>query len=365
MDKKERNSWAKFFLGTVIYALLFLMVTTVGLYCFWNYIARYEASRPDHAIERYISSLDKAEIQRISAEFVGRLDRNVQSEQDSFAAVEQFLNGQISYARKGKECRRNKMVYAILVGSKAVGSVTFTKEDDPKFGFAPWEVSEESYDFTGLLSAKEVTVPDTWTVYCDGAELSQDYIVESGLEYTCLDGFYEGNLQLPHMVKYALDSYLGDVTLTAKDEQGKIWKNLDSLTEDDFLNNCTDTEKAALDDFIYKFITRYITFSSNANDDVYGNMQLLLECVVKSSELEKRCQGTVDSMNYTHSKGDQLRELAVNRYVDLGNGNFMVDVTFKVDTNGNQGWVTTTNGAKVLIVSTPNKGYQVSSMLST
>lgn len=365
MDKKRKSSWARFFLSMAIYALLFLMVTAAGLYCFWNYIARYEASLPDHAIERYISSLDKAEIQRISAEFVGCLDRNVQSEQDSFAAVEQFLNGQISFARKGKECRRNKMVYTILVDGKAVGSVTFTKGEDPRFGFAPWEVSEENYDFTGLLSAKEITVPDTWRVYSDGAALSRDYIVESGMEYTFLDGFYGGSLQLPHMVKYALDSYLGDVTLTAKDEQGKLWENLDALTEDDFLNTCTDTEKAELDDFIYKFITRYITFASNANNNVYGNMQLLLECVVKGSELEKRFQGTEDSMNYTHSKGDQLRELAVNRYADLGNGNFMVDVTFKVDTNGSQGWVTTTNGAKVLIVSIPSKGYQVSSMLST
>lgn len=364
--QKNRSSAHSFALGMILYALVFAAISAVGLRFFWSFIDEYEKSRPNTAMEQYVQSLDDQHIKSLASGFVSTLDHNVQTEEESYACILSAVNGaELSYAKKSAESTEKSLVYIITMDGSKLGRVVLTQQDvDSIFSFSPWAVAEEEMDFSCLLSIKDVTVPDTWSVSCNGNVLDANYLSGDKIHYAMLEEFYDEGFSLPCMVTYHVENFVGDISLTVTNEAGETVELPEGETDQSFFtDNCTDQEKAEIKGIVDNFITNYVLFMSSANGFVWSNYSSVIQYVVPGSDLAVRLAETVEGQIYASSRGDDIVSIDLNGSMDLGGGNYYADVTYVVDTTGQKGVVQTTSNLK-LIVSQTDSGLKVAAIAS-
>lgn len=350
MAKKRKKPSHLFFLGMVIYALVFMVFLAIGLRVFWDYINDYEKSQPQHAIDDYIASFDSEHIRAISSDFVATLDHGLQSEEDSYAVIEDLFKGRLLYSCV--ESGETRMVYDIVSDGKKLGTMTLVGREIEKPG-APWTVSEwtvsdESFDFSWLLSSKEITVPSDWTVSCGGKVLGDEYITERNIKYASLEEAYEYGINLPYLVKYEIDDYIGDIPFTVVDWSGNETVMEGGVAEAALSDRCTSEERERMEDFARRFLPLYIAFMSNSNHNAYDNYARVKPYLLPGSDLDNRFLNAIAGQVYSHSYGDVLHDVVCNGVVDLGGGTFLIDLDYQVDTTGQAGTVTSSAGVYIV-----------------
>lgn len=342
----------RFVLGMLIYALVFLVVIGAGLAIFWNFIDAYEQSRPMNTVKNYVASLSESDFIAGSQNLLNQLDTNVRSESDSAAMIAESVTGDLSYAKKSGESTEDRQVYVLRSGRQVIGQFAITAGEPDKYGFRIWSVTESSFDFSHLLGeAVSVTVPADFAVSVNGNILNESYITESGLHYTALEEFYD-DYTLPVLVTYTVDSFLGSVTLDVTDRDGNPVTITEETDYNEMLPICPQDMKEPLDDFTEGFLKRYVTFTSSANDAASLNYARLQKYLIKDSDLANRLLSAIDGLQFAQSNGDEIQRIILNRNVDVGNGRFMLDVTYIVKTWGIKGAVETTNNLKLIVVDT-------------
>lgn len=362
--KKKRSSGSSFALGLILYALVFAVIGAVGLRFLWSTMEKYENSRPNKTMDEYILSFDEEHIKSISADFVATLDHNVQPEEESCARIIQAMDGKLTYAKKSAESSDNKTVYVLSLDGRKLGTVVLTKQDDPSFGFSPWVVSEEELDFSWLLSSGEITVPDTWTVSCGGYTLDKSYISGEKTPYAMLEEFYGDGFDLPYMVTYRVENFVGDIHFDLTDRDGQpVELSEGEDVEALFTDNCSSQEKAEIKELADNFVAAYVQFMSNTNSNAWGNYYNAMEYIVSGSELDTRLNQAIEGQGYASSSGDSIVSITLNSAMNLGGGNYFADVTYVVDTTGNKGVVQTTSNIK-LIVSRTDSGLKAAAIAS-
>ena len=362
--RRKRSSGANFALGMLVYALFFLVIGAVGLRFLWSYMEEYEKSRPNNTMDEYIQSFDEEHIKRVAADFVATLDHRVQTEEESYSYITQALtDGKLSYAKKSAESSQDKTVYIISLNGNKLGRVVLTKLSDPVFGFSPWGVAEEEMDFSWLLSQKEITVPDTWQVSCGGNVLDASYLTGEKTPYSVLEEFYGGEYEMPYMVTYRADNFVGDLSFTLTDASGAAVTLGEEDDEAVFTDNCTGEEKQELKTLTDNFVTTYVCFMSGANGFVSSNYSAVMQYVVPDSDLASRLTETIGGQVYASSRGDEIVSITINRCMALPDSNYFVDVTYVLDTTGQKGVVQTTSNLK-LIASQTDGGLKVGAIAS-
>lgn len=354
-NRKKRGSTGRFILGMIVYAMLFGIVILAGMRWFWSYMADYEASRPVNAVEEYIRSFDAEHIRAISAGFIASLDSGVQNADAAEEEITKVMQRPLSYARKGAESNEKKTVYVISNDERELGRVVLTREDNPRFGFAPWTVAEESYDFSFLLDSDEITVPEDWSVSVNGTVLDASYIVATGIPFDSIADYYEmGDYSFPHKVTYRIENYVGSAPFEVRDAAGNPVDLTAGWSEDAYLENCSAEEKQAIDSFVGEFLVYYIQALSNFNRNAYSNYALVKEYLVPGSDLDQRLLGAIAGQMYAHSLGDEILSITYNRYYRLDDATYVVDFTYDLDTIGYDGHVQSTNEARLLLAQTAN-----------
>ena len=351
--RKKRGSGGRFFLGMIVYALIFAVAVMAGLRLFWDYISEYEASRPIHAIEAYMDSFDAEHIRAISSDFIASLDDGVQNASEAEREVTAVMQQPLGYARKGSESSEKTTVYMIRTEDRTIGRVVLTREDNPRFGFAPWTVAEESYDFSWLLDSDEITVPEDWTVAVNGMVLDESYIVARDIPFEEIADLYEmGDYSFPHKVTYRIDNFVGRAPFEVYDAAGTPVDAVNGWDESAYLENCSEDEKAAMMAFTDEFLDYYIQCLSNFNRRAYSNYQMVRKYLVEDSPLDIRLREAIAGQEYAHSRGDEIMSITYNRFFRLSDGSYLVDITYDLDTIGFEGHVESTNFARVLLVPT-------------
>lgn len=353
MSKTEKRVKHPLLLGMVIYAVLFLALTAGGLYVFWNFMGAYEASRPANCIDAYAEELTAEKIADSSAGLIAQVDHNLQSEEACRQVILDALSGGITYAKKTSECTDDRMVYVLRSGSHIIGSVTMNTTEVDDFGFAHWQIAEETFDLSFLLGGEvSVTVPAEFAVLVNGNPLDSSYITEDGIRYEALESFYD-DYTLPTMVTYAAGPFLGTVTtevVTASSEPIVI----DDTTDyDSFLGNCSEADQQRLAKFADRFLARYVAFTGSAHKSSENNYAKLLPYVVLGSDLHKRMSMALDGLSWAQSNGDVLVSITYNRFISIGDGKYICDATYEVDTSGREGIVRTTSNVRFVIVDIP------------
>ncbi len=348
-QKKKKNGNLIFAICVVIYAIVFILAASIFFNWLWTAVSDYELSRPEKAVDAYMAQLTKEHIVDSCTELFEKIDPNIQTREDCEAVIIQNLNGKITCSRKSSESTETRQVYAIRCGAKLIGSFTIVSSKD---NHTPWRVEEEKFDFTFLLSEPmRIDAPEGYPVYVNSVQLDESYVTgEELIPYTVLRGFYDDYF-LPQFKKltYEVGPLLGRFEMRVTDLSGKPF-TLDENTDlNAFIPQCSDAEIRELDTFVDTFLYWYVVYKGCANDSVMTNYAQISQYVLPGSDLDNRLKGAMDGLTYAQSRGDQLVDITKHHFIRLSETDYMVDLTYLVDTTGFDGVVQTTNNAKLII----------------
>lgn len=359
MAGKKKRSFVK---GMLIYAAVYLIVAAAGLAVFWNFIDAYEHSRPKNTVDAYVTALTPADMCRKAMEAAGRVDLNLQSVEERNAIITASVTERVTYARKSSESTDTRQVYVLRCGKQIVGEVIITAREPDVYGFTEWEVSEDSFDFSHLMGQPlSVTVPQNFTVSVNGYMLDESYITERGIAYSALEEFYDA-YELPTMVTYTADSYLGQLELTVADENGQPVVITQDTDMNAFLDNCAGEEMEQVESFMGDFLESYVIFTGSSNQAASANYQRLRQnFLIPDSDLAQRLYTALDGLAYAQSYGDKLDTVEIHRISRLDETHYFCDATYCVSTYGRAGKVQTSNNMKVILTVT-DSGLRVEAM---
>lgn len=359
----KRRKWG-FALFMLLYALAVLGTAAWGLGKFWDYMDAYEGSRAKNTIDAYMASLTPGYVCDRSADLIGTIDHNLQSEDACRQAILDFLSGGITYARKSDECTDARTVYVLRSGGKVIGQVELVPQGEPRYGFTPWAVSGDSFDLSFLVGeAASITVDHTMRVYAGDVLLDERYVTETGLKYEAVEDFYD-ELNLPCKLTYTAGPILGQTVLRAVDAAGNPVKITEEADLDGYLNNCSQAVHTELDAFNREFIDRYVQYLTSRRDNRQSNLDRLAPLLAAGSSLRQRVINAFEGLEFGQSRSDTIVRFNSNYIIDLGNGKYLCDVTYEVDSLGRDGELhRSVNNAWLFLVQTDN-GLQAERLLS-
>lgn len=351
----------KFTQGILIYAVLFLAAAAIGLGFFWEFIESYENSRPKNTLKAFVDQLTVEQMCEGSDDLYAVIDPNIQERELFDQVIRDSVTEPISYAKKSSETTDDRQVYILRCGKTPIGKFAISAGDADRFGFRKWEVTEVSFDFSHLMGEKvSVTVPSDYCVRANGKVLDENYITESGIEYTALDGFYE-EYTLPVMVTYTVERFLGEVSLTVTDQSGADIEITPQMDINSLLPVCSAEEAEAIEAFSKEFVRLWVNFSGSTGATVTQNYYSLRRILPSDGVLAQRLYTAVEGLTFGQTSGISVQNVMINRTVPLGNGIYMCDMTYDVRTIGRNGPVDTTSNMKIMIV-TEASGFKVQAM---
>lgn len=354
-----------FLIGVLVYAVAFLGAIALALTWLWGCMEAYEKTRPAVVRDNYLAQLTKEHICDLAAETYETLDHQIQSEEDCRAYILASLSGEISCAKKSAESTQTQQVYALRCNGKTIGSFAMTAENKDAYGFTSWQIAWEQADMSCLLGEKAtVRVPEGYTVLANGFPLDESYVTQTEeVPYSVFSEFYE-NYDLPmlKMLTYEVEPILGEITLEIRDLQdGEAVLSEDSAYP--FPDNCTQQQEEQLQTFVEEFLRRYVVFSGCANDARVTNYINVVAMVVDGSRLQTRMRDAIDGLQFAQSNGDKIASIDIHQMIDLGEGKYLCDVTYLVDTTGHKGVVQTSNNVKIIVTET-DSGLKAEAMTS-
>ena len=350
--KMKKKGFKRFFLGLTIYAVVFLVLAFWGLAEFWSFIDAYEHSLPKNAIAPYVQQLTKEQIAAGDNKLLSQIDHNIQSEDACKAFIAGSLEKDITYAQNVAETTDTQLVYMLLHDGKAIGKVTLGKQVPDKYGFTPWAVTGQSFDFSYLVGNEvSITVPHDFAVYANGVLLDSSYITQDNIPYEALKSYY-GAYQPPYMVTYTVAPILGDIQLTTQDRNGKDVTIDESTDLTVYMLNCTAAQQDKVTGLLNPFLKSYVAFTSNygGKENTLNNYNTLLEHLVPEGDMAKRMNQALDGMGWAKDTRSVITDTQINRMVDLGSGHYLCDVTYTVKAELYWEDPITVNNAKIIMV---------------
>ena len=360
----KKKGFKRFFIGLLIFAVVFSGLALWGLTEFWNFIDAYEVSRPKNTIAPYVQQLTKEQIAGSNGELLNQIDHNIQSEDACKQFILDSLTQDITYAQNISESSDTQLVYMLLHDGKPIGKVTLKPQEADKYGFTPWTVASSSYDFSHLIGEKAtVTVPNGFTVYANGVALDSSYITQDNIQYDALKSYYK-DYQPPYKVTYTVAPILGEIQLSFTDRSGNPIALDDSTDLDVFMNNCTEAQETAISDLLTPFLRSYVAFTSNqgGKDNSRNNYRDLTKYLVSGGDMANRMYNALDGLSWAKDSGSQIIETHLNHIVNLGSGRYLCDVTYIVEAEVYRDDPITVNDVKIILVET-SSGLRVESLV--
>lgn len=356
---KKSGSW--FCIGMLLYAVIFLGLVIFGLRFLWDYMAAYEASRSDNAVDAYMEQLTSEHIVDMSQNVIDQIDHNLQSEEECRQIILDALRGGVRHAKKSRECTDTRLVYVLRTGSTVIGEFVIEANEPDEYGFTTWELAEESFDMSYLIGqTQSITAPDICTVSVNGVALDESYIIEDNIPYEDIKEYYD-EYDLPCQVTYEAGPLLGEFEMVVTDDEGNELTFDENTDWSEYYYNCTEEETRKLDDFVDQFLERYIAFTGSNKNTRHTTYNALIKDVLEGSDLATRLKNAIAGLQFGQSKGDEIVSIVTHLRIRLDE-KFLVDMTYEVDTTGKEGVVRTTTNARLLIVETED-GMKVESII--
>lgn len=340
-------------LGMLIYAMVFILLTEVGLHFLWQFLEAYEASRPKHVADAYLSQLTPERVLDGDPELAEAMDPNIQGREEALDFISDFLRQDLTVRRQGGQ--ENTALYSVRLGKETVGTFTLSGENTGKFQFPQWKLEEEHFSLSRyIVPGGEITVPGTYHVAVNGRELSSDYILETDIRYPELEPYYE-DFTLPTKTRYRTPDTLGEAVVTILDENGA------EVTPDEegqwlsVLENCTEEQQKRLEETLDGFLQRYISYVGSRAGSASANFHRLRPYLVPGSTLEKRLNGALFGLSHGQSMGNKLSQWQRNRYFQVDDTHYFCDLTYEMIVTGKKGDVAVQDNLKLILVDTDGK----------
>lgn len=351
----ERRKKRSFFLpGLMAYVLIWLVALLVGLRYFWMFLADYEASRPKYTVQAFEETFDFSSQRAYAESWLQTLNPYVNTTDGYFDMLVAEVSNDISCLKHAELCTESKQVYEILHDGKPMGEMTMQITGKSRFGFDVWQVIDVDYDFSDLTESYSLTIPDGWSLYCNGNLVGPEAITARGIPIPLLRDFDDAGLELPTQVTYTIDNYIGELRYEIRNPSGQV---VTELNEQTMTDNCTDAEKASLDSFLSVYIERLVNYSSNYHGNRWGNYESLAQLIVDGSELEHRMREAMEGLNYVPARNNPVTGITVHNYMNLGGGRYFIKLTYNVDVLGQTTNVNATENHLELIVTQNGDSY--------
>ena len=355
MMEKKKKSGRFYFLFLLVYILIVLGVIAFFMTKVWGFAEEYEAARPAHTMDAYVEDLNQNLWNDQVAQAIADMPHEVQSDEECAQVVKDMLSAGISYARTASTDSADSINYALRCGDKVIGKVTLIEDsflaDQVQYGMLPWIVSGAEFDFSGLYSSVEVTVPKSYTVMLNGTTLGSEYIIEDDIQFDLLKDYYSSYPKLPVMVTYRYEHIIGELDPVILDDHGNEVLIDESRGQEQFLNNCSDAELAKLTDFTERFAERYQSYNAGIGDDpatVYVNR--LAGYIMPGSDLEFRMKAAQDGLGWVHTNSINIEYTILNSAVSFGEGVYLCDYSSAFTTKGINGTQDFENNIKMIVI---------------
>lgn len=355
MEKKKRRSALFYALFLLVYILIVLGVIAFFLTKVWGFAEEYEAARPVHTMDAYVENLNKNLWNDQVAQTIAGMPHEMQSDEDCAQVVKDMLSQGITYVRAAGTGSADSINYALRCGDKVIGKVTLVEDsslaDQVQYGMLPWIVSSEEFDFNGLYSSVEVTVPKSYTVKLNGNALGSEYIIQDDIQFELLKDYYSSYPNLPVMVTYRFEHIIGELEPEIFDGSGNQIQIDESRGEEQFLNYCSGDELAKLTDFTVRFAERYQSYNAGIGGDpaaVYTNR--LAGYIVPGSDLDFRMKAAQDGLGWAHTNSIDIHYTTLNSAISFGGGVYLCDFSSAFTTTGINGTQDFENNIKMIVV---------------
>lgn len=360
MSKKKKAGSIVYWCFLFLYTIALLAAVFFGLKILWDFAVKFEDSVPDKVIDGYAASLQTNFLDEGVLNTLAQMPHEYQSDDEVREYVKQMFSGKIGYVETNPDDSESRQ-YMLLCDDRCFGSVTLTRDPTKEarysaYGYElplpwdlrPWIVSKEEFDFNGLYSSVEVTVPEMYTVLLNGRALNQDYVIERGIKYDVLESYYDVGPNLPTKVKYRYDNVIGKIEPVLQDEQGNV-VTIDPNTDDSqFITPCSDDQMVRLDAFCEGFTYEYLKYISGLNKGAgYGNLAPYL---LSGSDLDIRMQNNQDGLSWAHTSSFRLDSYVMQGALSLGEGYYVCNIIADTTTiTSGQGEVKNTSDLNVLV----------------
>ena len=329
-NKKKKSGFGWYVVVLEVYALAVLIAAIFGLRWFQGYLQAYEDSQMYHSLDAYMENLDTEKPFEAVDALIEKTDSKLQVRQDCVDLIEEAISGGITCARNRKLSTENEVVYMLLSGDKTVGRFSLVTTEPDEYGHIGWTAGETSYNFDFLLSGlhnTSLTVPSSYTVTVNGYPLDESYITKTGMHFAELEEFYK-DYDLPERVTYTTGYVLGTLDVQITDDKGNHVTQEQADDDSYVLNNCTDDEKARLEEFMTRYIKQYVKFMSSNNDDRDNQYKKLLTLIAKDSFLRTRMKASLDGLQWTNDFDHSVASITMNSFYRMTDKLYMCDVTY-------------------------------------
>lgn len=334
---KRRKIWA--WVYAVFITIYVVVLSGIALFLLskvWDYAEEYEAARPEPVIEAYVANLRENLWDESIEETISAMPHEAQSNADVAEIVKDMLSNDISYSRQASTGGSSSIVYNLRCGDRVFGQVTLiedqSKKRDVKYDMLPWTIGKEEFDFTGLYSSVEITVPEMYTVELNGWEVTDEYIVEKGIHYDVLEGYYEAYPTLPTKVTYRFEDVLGKLDPVVLDEDGNVVVIDETKDDSQFIHMMEEgAQLTRLKEFADNFTERYRRYITGISDPNYG-YQTLAVYMQLGSDIDVRMKAAMDGLTWAHTVSFEMEWVELNYAIDLGDGFYILNISSQAKT---------------------------------
>ncbi len=365
--KKRSGIW--FALGMFVYALVFLGAAAYGLKYLWGILEAfeekesYEEQVTVNPIDEYMASLTVDHVlDQATPAVYATLNQSIQTEEECRQLLASYLTGEFARAKvmtMGMTSDSSEIRYDIYCGTHKVGQVTTSSYTEERYGFTVWEISEESFDLSYLVATEEmmgevftITVPHDYTVCVNGVVLDANFLIETGIHYEVLEEFYK-DYELPYIVTYQAGPFMGDVQPVVTNPAGEVVAVEENTDWNSMLDNCSEEKVGKIQDFLEDFLASYVKFTSSKENrfEAYSNV---IQYMVSKGDLADRMRRALDGLQYNHIRNAYLLRVTQHHCVDIGDGRYMVDLTYVSNVDKYEGYYEESINLKVILVESGN-----------
>lgn len=356
MAKKKKLGTKIYWICLLAYVLILSGAAVYLLNKVWGYAEEYEKSRPNNTMDAYVAELSENLWDDSIAETIAAMPHEMQSDDDCAEIVKQMLSDGVSYSRvRSENADATTISYKLRCGDSVFGQVTLkedeSKADQSEYGLLPWIVYKEEFDFTGLYTSVQVMVPASYSVELNGNKLGSEYIIEEGIQYDVLEGYYEDYPDLPTKVTYKFDNVIGHLEPVVYDESGNEFIVDESKDDSQYIKPVDDGTKARLQEFADVFVERYKSYISGIYSPDYG-YQRLQPYMKLGSDLDERMKLAMDGIGWAHTSSVTINSVVLNNAIDIGQGIYIIDISSNATVVATQGQTEQAENMKLIVTDT-------------
>lgn len=329
----------------LLFALLIAACAAYALLQIWDFAEQYEYSRPSHAVNEYLDTINRDLWSDGIAAAVDQMSQQTQSAEENKTFVQEYLSKGVTAVRKGSS-ESGGINYSLRCDGKEIGTLSLEEDlsyrgkiDMKQWPWRilsmrtyPWFVESESYDFNGFYDSVSVTVPSEYSVWINGVQLGSEYIAEDNIPYDCYSEYYQYWDYLPTKVRYEYDRVLGQVEPVVKDADGREVTIDPEAGDLQFVDPISPVELQRYYDFCDPFTRQYLIYTSGLSNRAEVNYYALVPYLLPESDLAKRMFDALDGLSWGHTSSINITDVRVNSVLLLVDGYAVCDVSADVNT---------------------------------